>query len=153
MVKLAPAKAGDILKKAAAAAQPLLAKFSIALEVREPAGLPTLDVDADRVQRIFANLVDNAVKFTDASGTVTLAAEPYPGAVRFSVANSGPALPSATLDSMFQPFWQSQRDRRGAGLGLAICRSIVEAHGGRIWAEAAAGQRVRVCFELPVRLA
>ncbi|MCD6044753.1 MAG: histidine kinase, partial [Burkholderiales bacterium] len=71
------------------------------------------------------------------------------GGVRFSVANGGPALPEEELRSMFRPFWQSTRDRRGAGLGLSICRSIVEAHGGSIWAEPAAGQRVRVCFVLP----
>jgi signal transduction histidine kinase len=65
------------------------------------------------------------------------------------VANSGPALPASVLQSMFRPFWQAGRDRRGAGLGLAICRSIVEAHGGTIWAEPAAGQRVRVCFVIP----
>jgi PAS domain S-box-containing protein len=149
MLKLAPAGAGVLLKKAALSAKPLLERFSIGLEVRSPSELPTLSVDADRVQRIFANLIDNAVKFTDASGTVTLAAEVQPTAVRFSVANSGPPLPRATLESMFEPFWQSARDRRGAGLGLAICRSIVESHGGAIWAEPAPGQRVRVCFELP----
>ena len=51
---------------------------------------------------------------------------------------------------MFQPFGQASRDRRGAGLGLSICRSIVEAHGGSIWAEPAEGQRVRVAFILPL---
>jgi signal transduction histidine kinase len=69
--------------------------------------------------------------------------------VRFSVANSGPPLPAEQLAAMFQPFWQAGRDRRGAGLGLSICRSLVEAHGGTIWAEPAEGQRVRVCFVLP----
>ena len=71
--------------------------------------------------------------------------------VRFSVSNSGEALPQEQLGSMFQRFWQAGRDRRGAGLGLSICRSIVEAHGGTIWAEPAAGQRVRVCFVLPLQ--
>ena len=53
------------------------------------------------------------------------------------------------LEAMFQPFWQANRLHRGAGLGLSICRSILEAHGGSIWAEAARGQRVRVSFALP----
>jgi signal transduction histidine kinase len=52
---------------------------------------------------------------------------------------------------MFQPFWQAgKEDRRGAGLGLSICRSIIEAHGGTIWAEPEPGKRVRICFALPL---
>jgi len=71
--------------------------------------------------------------------------------MHFYVANSGPALSAAELDSMFKPFWQAgQGDRRGAGLGMSICRSIVEAHGGRIWAEPDGGMRVRICFTLPL---
>ena len=77
-------------------------------------------------------------------------AEAQSASVRYSVANSGPALSPTELDSMFQPFWQAGRgDLRGAGLGLSICRAIVEAHGGSIWAEPAEGRRVRICFLLP----
>jgi signal transduction histidine kinase len=110
---------------------------------------PPVTADADRILRVFANLLDNALKYTSGGGTITLSAERTSGGVRFTVANSGPALPEKSLKAMFQPFWQAGRDRRGAGLGLAICRSIVEAHGGSIWAEPAQGQRVRVCFVLP----
>jgi signal transduction histidine kinase len=99
---------------------------------------------------VFSNLLDNALKFTAARGRITLAAETVAGGVKFSVANSGRALARKELDAMFQPFWQAGRkDRRGAGLGLAICRSMVEAHGGSIWVEPARGERVRVCFVLP----
>ena len=80
-----------------------------------------------------------------------LRAEALSAGVRFCVANSGPALSAEELENMFQPFWQAgpRGPRAGAGLGLAICRSIVEAHGGSIWAEPAAGKRVRICFLLP----
>jgi len=82
---------------------------------------------------------------------VVLRAQAKPAGVQFSVANSGPALSAAELERMFQPFWQSGReDQRGAGLGLTICRSIIEAHGGNIWAEPEPGKRVRICFVLPV---
>jgi signal transduction histidine kinase len=69
--------------------------------------------------------------------------------VVFSVANGGPPLSPRQRDAMFQPFWQADRRHHGAGLGLSICRSIVEVHGGSIWTESAPGQRVRVCFSLP----
>jgi signal transduction histidine kinase len=112
--------------------------------------LPVVQVDLDRILRVFANLLDNALKFTAPGGDAVLRAEAQSANVRFCVANSGPALSSKEIENMFQPFWQAgHADVRGAGLGLAICRSIVEAHGGSIWAEPAAGKRVRICFMLP----
>jgi signal transduction histidine kinase len=150
MLKLQPVTAVGLLARAAMFARPLLAREFLALEVKPEAGLPALTVDADRIVRVFANLLDNALKSTEAGGTITLAAESARGGVKFSVANSGPALEAAELNAMFKPFWQARREHEsGAGLGLSICRSIVEAHGGRIWAEPAEGQRVRACFFLP----
>jgi PAS domain S-box-containing protein len=149
MVRLAPVEASILIAKASAAARPLLTREGLELKLEVSGELPMVTADADRILRVFANLLDNALKYTSGGGTITLSAERSSGGVRFSVANSGPALPEKSLKAMFQPFWQAGRDRRGAGLGLAICRSIVEAHGGSIWAEPAQGQRVRVCFVLP----
>lgn len=149
MLRLAPISGSALLARAAEAARPLMARESMDLELRVAGELPTLHADADRILRVFANLLDNALKFTSPRGCITLGAEPSLGGVRYCVANSGPALPAKQLEAMFRPFWQAGRDRRGAGLGLAICRSIVEAHGGTIWAEPAEGQRVRVCFVIP----
>jgi PAS domain S-box-containing protein len=149
MLSLAPVPASSLLAKAADAARPRFAKERLQFEVHAAGDLPQVNVDADRILRLFANLLDNALKFTSSPGRVTLAAERSIGGVRFSIQNSGPALSPEALTAMFQPFWQAGRDRRGAGLGLSICRSIVEAHGGSIWAEPATGQRVRVCFLLP----
>lgn len=149
MLKLAQVPASGLLARAADAARPLLAREGLELAVEVADALPSVSADADRILRVFANLLDNALKFTSPPGRITLAAERSVGGVRFSVANSGEPLPPAELGAMFKPFWQAGRDHRGAGLGLSICRSIVEAHGGSIWAEPAAGQRVRVCFVLP----
>jgi PAS domain S-box-containing protein len=151
MMRFAPVSAAALVARAADAARPLLAKESLDLQVRVSGELPALHADTERILRVFTNLFDNALKYTSATGCITLGAEESTGGVRFSVANSGPALPQRQLEAMFRPFWQAGRDRRGAGLGLAICRSIVEAHGGSIWAEPAEGQRVRVCFFLPRR--
>ena len=149
MLKLAPVAAAQLIGRATEAAQPLLARDGLELKLNVEGELPKVNIDADRILRVFANLLDNALKFTPPSGRVTLAAERTADGVRFSVANSGPALPSERRRAMFRSFWQAGHDRYGAGIGLSICRSIVEAHGGSIWAEPAKGQRVRVCFVLP----
>ncbi len=149
MLSLSPVDASGLMNKATDAGRPLFAKKGIEFECHTLDSLPTINVDSDRVLRVFANLLDNALKFTSPPGRITLTAESTMGGVQFSVANTGATLPPDQLDAMFQPFWQAERDRRGAGLGLSICRSIVEAHGGTIWAESAEGMQVRVCFVLP----
>ncbi len=149
-LKLVPTRAAALLENATRTARPLLAREGIALEVQAIGELPVVHVDPDRILRVFANLLDNACKFSGRGGEVVVRAEALSAGVRYCVANSGPPLPARELEAMFQPFWQAGRaDVRGAGLGLAICRAIVEAHGGSIWAEPAAGKRVRVCFLLP----
>jgi signal transduction histidine kinase len=149
MLKLAPISASTLLNRAVEA-RPLTAKQALRLEQRVAADLPMLNIDGDRILRVLTNLLDNALKFTDPSGRILVSADAVASGVRFAVANSGEPLPTESLKAMFQPFWQAARqDSRGAGLGLAICRSIVEAHGGTIWAEPAQGERVRVCFVLP----
>jgi PAS domain S-box-containing protein len=149
-LKIVPANAAALLEKAAAAARSLFEREGIAFEVQIVGELPVIRADANRILRVFTNLFDNALKFTAAPGDVMLRAEAQSGGVRYCVTNSGPELSAKELESMFKPFWQAGRgDLRGAGLGLSICRSIVEAHGGSIWAEPAAGRRVRICFLLP----
>jgi signal transduction histidine kinase len=93
------------------------------------------------------------LKFTRPPGHITLAAEWTAGGVLLSVANSGEPLTREEREAMFRPFWQRKQDRRGAGLGLSICRSIIEAHGGTIWVEPLEGHRVRICFVLPTQAA
>lgn len=149
MLKMSRVNAASLLERAADAVRPLFGREGIELRIDGGTGLPDVQVDPDRILRVLVNLLDNALKFTQRSGHVVVRAEEQSGAVRFSIANSGPTLSAEELESMFQPFWQASRDRRGAGLGLSICRSIVETHGGRIWGEPEPGMRVRVCFEVP----
>jgi len=150
LLVIAPTKAAELVARAAQAAQPLFVRAGIRFQVSAQSDLPTVQVDANRILRVLANLLDNAMKFTEREGTTFLEAHAVSAGVRFSVANTGPALNDEELADMFQPFWQATRkDRRGAGLGLAICRSIIEAHGGSVWAEPADGMRVRVSFVLP----
>lgn len=149
MLQVTSVHAAALLERAAATVRPMFERAGIELVVDSAPTLPEVQADEDRVLRVFINLLDNALKFTQPAGRVVLSAREQPGAVQFCVSNSGPALSAEALVHMFEPFWQAGEDRRGAGLGLSICRSIVETHGGRIWAEAEPGMCVRMCFEIP----
>lgn len=107
-------------------------------------------IDHDRIVQVLANLLSNAVKFTDEGGTIVLRAESAVSDVRFFVVDSGAGIASDQLESIFERFWQAtQGDRRGHGLGLFISKCIVEAHGGRIWAQSELGKGSTFCFTLP----
>lgn len=149
-VNVVAAPAQLLMERAAQAALPLIGQAGLHLEVSVEGEPGAVLADPDRIARVFANLLDNACKFTDKGGRVVLRAEAVPEGVAFSVANSGAPLRREEMEHLFQPFWQAGRDdRRGAGLGLSICCSIVEAHGGRVWTEAAEGMRVKFLFLLP----
>ena len=107
---------------------------SLKYESSERALAATLD--HDRVLQVLANLITNAVKFTDPGGAVTVRAAHTADALCVSVVDTGIGIPEHMLESVFQRFWQAgKNDRAGVGLGLYISKCIVEAHGGRIWAE------------------
>ena len=108
--------------------------------------------DHDRVIQLFSNLVGNAVKFTPDGGTITVRAVPDNGIVRFSVTDTGPGISADELPHVFDRYYQAQRrNRDGIGLGLSIARGIVEAHGGRIWAESEEGKGSTFSFTLAPR--
>ncbi|MBN1890092.1 MAG: cyclic nucleotide-binding domain-containing protein [Thermoflexales bacterium] len=117
--------------------------------------LPPVRADRDRLDRVLSNLLDNAVKHTPKGGKVVVAAEPGKGEVLVSVIDSGPGIPEAERERIFERFAQVAGDkqaRRGFGLGLAFCRLAVEAHGGRIWVEPGeGGVGSRFVFSLPLR--
>lgn len=113
-------------------------------------GLPPVEADRGRLLQVFSNLLGNALKFTPSGGTVTLRAAPGDGFVHFSVSDTGPGISAEHLDHVFDRFWRARREERGGlGLGLAIARGIVEAHGGRIWAESAVGEGSTFHFTVP----
>ena len=106
--------------------------------------------DHDRLLQVLANLIANAIKFTAPGGKVTVEAAASPDHVQVSVTDTGAGINPDMLDAVFQRFWQAKEgDRRGLGLGLYISRSIVEAHGGRIWVESTPGHGSTFHFTLP----
>jgi signal transduction histidine kinase len=105
----------------------------------------------DKLERVLMNLLTNALRHTPSDGAVAVLVEHRAGEVRVAVEDTGDGIDAEARERMFERFWRGDQSRssRGAGLGLAIARGLVEAHGGRIWAESREGGGARVCFTLP----
>jgi signal transduction histidine kinase len=102
--------------------------------------------------QVLSNLLGNAMKVTPGGGAVDLRAERQAKHVAFALHNDGAGISAAALPHIFERFWQIDSvARRGLGLGLNICRAIIEAHGGQIWAESEVGKGAMFRFTLPVR--
>jgi signal transduction histidine kinase len=134
--------------------RPATEAAGVALEAELPADLAPADANADKLRRVLLNLLQNAIHHTPPDGSVAIRAVAADGAVEVEVADTGAGIAAEDRAHVFEPFYRgggdAARTRPGGGLGLAIARAIVEAHGGRIWlAEATSGTRVR--FTLPLR--
>jgi PAS domain S-box-containing protein len=113
--------------------------------------LPPVLADRQRILQILSNLLGNAVKFTPAGGRITLRAETRGGEALVSVSDTGCGIRAEDLPHLFDRFWQARGPQRdGAGLGLAIAKGLVEAHGGTIWAESEVGVGSTFSFTLPL---
>jgi signal transduction histidine kinase len=128
----------------------------VALEVALDPALPLLRADPLRLRQVLANLVQNAVKFTPASGTVTVTARvdaAEPGIVKVAVADTGGGIAPEALPHVFERFRQgnasSVESRKGLGLGLYICRELVQRQGGRIWVERTSNRGTTMAFTVP----
>ncbi len=126
----------------------------VTLRLELPATLPSMLYDESKIERVLANLMDNAFKYTPKNGEICIAATPGATDVQVSVTDAGPGIPEAERQRIFERFTQVQGDavarRRGFGLGLTFCKLAVEAHGGAIWVEPGpGGVGARFIFTLP----
>jgi signal transduction histidine kinase len=140
-----------VIAEAVTMLEPALAQKSIALREEIPDYLPRASVDAARLVQVLQNLVSNAVKFTSPGGEIAIRAAAKNGEALIAVRDTGIGIPAEDLPRLFDRFWQATGSRRGgAGLGLAIAKGIVEAHGGRIWVESEVGRGSTFTFAVPV---
>ena len=123
----------------------------IAIEDDVPPEL-IVEVDAKMIGRVLANLLHNAIKFTPDQGRITIGVVPADDRIRVSVTDTGVGIPAEDLPRIFERFYKVDRARgkSGTGLGLAIARHVVEAHGGRIWAQSVEGKGATFYFTIPV---
>jgi PAS domain S-box-containing protein len=107
--------------------------------------------DGHRIAQVFSNLLGNAIKFSPRESRVIVRAEPDEERVRFSVRDQGPGISAENLSHVFDRFWQAkEKGRWGLGLGLAIAKGLIEAHGERIWVESEVGRGTNFFFTLPL---
>ncbi|RIK78625.1 MAG: two-component system sensor histidine kinase KdbD [Planctomycetota bacterium] len=122
------------------------------VEVKLPQHLPLVPFDDLLIQQVLVNLLENAVKYAPEDSQITISAKPEPTAVTIEVADEGPGIPAGDEERIFDKFHRGStaKGRAGVGLGLAICRGIVNLHGGRIWAQNRPQRGAAFRFTLPI---
>ncbi|HEU0297262.1 MAG TPA: ATP-binding protein, partial [Anaerolineales bacterium] len=148
---LQPVAPFDLLDSACRRMQLQAERAGLTLRVECTQDLPKIKIDSQRVEQLLVNLIHNAVKFTHAGGEVVLGAEAGIGEVRFAVRDTGIGIPAEDVPRIFERFYRVDKSRTGSGtgLGLSIAKHIVEAHGGRIWAESTEGKGSTFYFTIP----
>jgi signal transduction histidine kinase len=138
-----------VAKEAVEAFRPSFSAKGVALTADLPAGEISASFDHDRILQVLANLLSNALKFTERGGRVSLSLERAGAAAHFCVTDTGVGIPAGHEEAIFERFGQIKPDRRGHGLGLYIAKAIVEAHAGTIWIERPAGGGAAMHFTVP----
>lgn len=155
-IETEPVALGPFVAYLARKLTPLYARDGVQLQAAVPADLPAVRADADRLEQVLLNLLDNAVRFSPPGAAVRITASRQGGYVVVQVHDQGPGIPAADLELVWERFFRGDqarsRQKGGTGLGLAIVRGIIEGHGGRVWAESPPGGGAVFSFTLPVAL-
>jgi two-component system phosphate regulon sensor histidine kinase PhoR len=151
-LSLQPISPGELWSGVVARMQLQADRNNLRLENRCPEDLPQVKADPPRIQQVMTNLLHNALKFTPPGGSISVTAETREEFVEFSIRDTGVGISAEDLPRIFERFYKADRSRSGGGtgLGLAIARHIVEAHGGRIWAESVPSEGSTFSFTIPI---
>jgi two-component system phosphate regulon sensor histidine kinase PhoR len=124
----------------------------ISLSEDIPAELPEMEIDGERIRQVVINLLSNAVKFSDPGGSVNVKVEKNENELLFTIADRGVGMSKESLRHLFERFYRAEDKlaRGGTGLGLYITKQIIEAHGGKIWAESKLGEGSTFSLTLPL---
>ena len=148
-----PIAPGDCLERTAASQAALAAQQSVEVRVQVAPNLPLIEADRERIAQVLGNLMSNALRYTPEGGTITLSAEASVESVLLRVSDTGPGIEPEYLPHIFQRFYRADESRTTngeSGLGLAIAKSLVEAHGGTIQVESIMGQGATFTITLPI---
>ncbi len=149
-LRMGPLSPAELFAELEATFRPAAEGASVRLELRGDSRLPPVWADGGRLLQALSNLVGNALKFCPAGGSVVVSWKMAEGELRVSVADTGPGIPPESLPHVFGAFWQAgDSERGGVGLGLWIARTLVEAHGGRIWVDSRVGEGTVFHFAVP----
>jgi len=142
--------ASEIVKEAVNVFRPIASARALSLEAKLPGKELPVRVDSDRIFQVLSNLFSNAIKITPRGGQISVTAARQERQVQFAVRDTGRGIAETDLERIFNPYCQVGRgESRGLGLGLFISRSIIQAHGGRIWAESRLGTGTTFYFTVP----
>ncbi|CAN5705561.1 GAF domain-containing sensor histidine kinase [soil metagenome] len=145
-------RADDLIYLAIEQVFSLAKEHELQVGIADPAALPSVPADRDKIVRVLVNLLGNALKYSPAGSHITISASAGEGGVVFTVADDGPGIPAEDLQRIFHEGVRldpGSSSRRSTGLGLTFCQRVVEAHNGRIWVQSQPGRGAQFSFLLP----
>lgn len=156
LLEAEPVELGHVARAAVEELDKQIREKGTVVSVAIPSDLPAVRGDRMRLCQVLVNLLGNAVKYTGHGGHVVISAKPVGGVIECQVVDDGPGIAPCDLDRIFERFYRvdkaRSREMGGTGLGLSIVKHIVQAHGGRVWAESEGGAGSRFYFTLPVAM-
>jgi signal transduction histidine kinase len=140
----------DCVRKSMRSLRTLAEAHKVSIRAEQEGTMPSVMADRDRLEQVITNLLSNALKYTRPETEVTVRTCAQDSVVRISVIDQGPGIAKENLEKVFDRFYQLAGSKKGTGLGLTICRALVEQHRGRIWVESELGHGSQFHIELPV---